>query len=125
MKEYTYHHGIPGVMWGIWNTSTKQFQFGICEETPMLAQARLFQKIGQDAKKWKFEVRQLPKCIYGKIRKDRSMAKTIRAFVGTPIADSEYEFEVEVDDDLTDTEAFNEVFSEALQYINIDWEYVE
>ena len=36
-----------------------RFQFGICEDTPMLAEARLFQKIGEDAKKWKFEVREV------------------------------------------------------------------
>ena len=27
----------------------------------MLAEARLFQKIGNDARKWKFEVKELPK----------------------------------------------------------------
>jgi hypothetical protein len=27
----------------------------------MLAEARLYQKLGDDAKKWRFEVRQLPK----------------------------------------------------------------
>ena len=35
--------------------------FGISEDTPMLAEARLFQKIGDDARKYRFEVRQLPK----------------------------------------------------------------
>lgn len=38
----------------------KEFQFGICEDTPMLAEARLFQKIGDDARKWRFEPRMLP-----------------------------------------------------------------
>lgn len=45
--------------YGIWNKNKKQFQFGIREDTPMLAEARLFQKIGEDAKKWKFEVREV------------------------------------------------------------------
>ena len=43
----------------MWNKQKKEFQFGICEDTPMLAEARLFQKIGEDAKKWKFEVREV------------------------------------------------------------------
>jgi hypothetical protein len=61
MKRATYYRGIPGVKWGIWNSVAKCFQFGISEDTPMLAEARLYQKLGDDAKKWRFEVRQLPK----------------------------------------------------------------
>lgn len=38
MKRETYQRGLPGVKWGIWNC----------------------QKIGDDAKKWRFEPRQLP-----------------------------------------------------------------
>ena len=38
----------------------KCFQFNICEDTPMLAEARLYQKIGDDAKKYRFEPRMLP-----------------------------------------------------------------
>ena len=60
MKRETYQHGVPGAKWGIWNCSRKEFQFDICEDTPMLAVARLFQKIGDDARKWRFEPRQLP-----------------------------------------------------------------
>lgn len=61
MKRTTYYQGAPGVKWGIWNTAKKCFQFGICEDTPMLAEARLFQKIGDDARRWRFEARRLPK----------------------------------------------------------------
>ena len=61
MKRDTYYHGLPGVKWGIWNTVAHCFQFGIIEDIPMLAQARLFQKIGDDARKYRFEPRQLPK----------------------------------------------------------------
>lgn len=61
MRRETYYRGAPGVKWGIWNTAKKCFQFGICEDTPMLAEARLFQKIGDDARRWRFEVRRLPK----------------------------------------------------------------
>lgn len=56
-----YYHGRPGEKYGIWNTVKKAFQFGICEDTPMLAEARLFQKIGDDARKWRFEQRPIPK----------------------------------------------------------------
>ena len=61
MKRQTYYRGIPGKKWGIWNQVKREFQFGISEDTPMLAEARLFQKIGDDARKYRFEVRQLPK----------------------------------------------------------------
>lgn len=60
MKRETYYRGIPGKKWGIWNTMKKEFQFDISEDTPMLAQARLYQKIGDDARKYRFEVKQLP-----------------------------------------------------------------
>ena len=49
MRRETYQRGVPGAKWGIWNCSRKEFQFDICEDTPMLAVARLFQKIGDDA----------------------------------------------------------------------------
>ena len=60
MKRETYQRGVPGAKWGIWNCSRKEFQFDICEDTPFLAEARLHQKIGDDAKKWRFEARRLP-----------------------------------------------------------------
>ena len=56
MRRETYQRGISGIKWGIWNCQKKCFQFDI----PMLAVARLYQKIGDDAKKWRFEPRQLP-----------------------------------------------------------------
>ena len=61
MKREIYYRGQSGIKYGIWNTTQKRFQFGICEDTPMLAEARLFQKIGDDARKWRFEPRQLPR----------------------------------------------------------------
>ena len=60
MKRDTYYYGVPGKKYGIWNVQRKSFQFGICEDTPMLAEARLFQKIGDNARKWRFEPRMLP-----------------------------------------------------------------
>ena len=58
--RHEYYRGQKGKKYGIYNTSAKCFQFGICEDTPMLAQARLFQMIGDDARKWRFEPRALP-----------------------------------------------------------------
>ena len=59
MKSATYYMGNGHSKWGIWNKVQKQFQFGIYEDTPMLAEARLFQKIGEDAKKSRFEVKEI------------------------------------------------------------------
>ena len=59
MKRDTYYRGVPGKKYGIWNDVTKQFQFGICEDTPALAEARLAQKIGRDHHKWRFEPRRI------------------------------------------------------------------
>lgn len=61
MKRERYMYGVRGEQYGIWNTVKKCWQFGICEDTPMLAVARLFQKIGEDARRWRFEPRPLPK----------------------------------------------------------------
>ena len=60
MNRITYMRGKEGKKYGIYSTMTKQFVFGIAEDTPMLAEARLFQKIGDDARKWRFEARELP-----------------------------------------------------------------
>ena len=59
MKSSTYYMGNDHSKYGIWNKSKKEFQFGICEDTPMLAEARPSQSIGEDAKKWLFEVREV------------------------------------------------------------------
>lgn len=60
MKRDVYYRGKPGKKFGIWNSCEKCFQFGISEDTPMLAYARLCQKIGDDARKYRFEPRMLP-----------------------------------------------------------------
>lgn len=60
ISRYEYMGGKTGRKYGIWNDKTKKFQFGICEDSPMLAEARLFYKIGDDARKWRFEARILP-----------------------------------------------------------------
>jgi hypothetical protein len=50
-------------MYGIWNTYKKEFQFGIKEETRKKAMNKLFNKIGNDAYKYRFEVRKIPEGI--------------------------------------------------------------
>lgn len=59
MRHFEWIYGRKGIKYGIYNTVAKSFQFGISEDTPMLAQARLFQKIGDDARKYRFDVRPL------------------------------------------------------------------
>ena len=60
MSDTEYYKGSPGQKYGIYNTKARCFQFGISEDTPMLARAKLLQKIGKDALKWRFEPRRLP-----------------------------------------------------------------
>ena len=60
MKRNEFYHGRPGVKYGVYNVNKKCYQFDISEDTPMLAQARLYQKIGDDARKWRFVVRAIP-----------------------------------------------------------------
>lgn len=45
--------------YGVWNTIHKEFQFGISEDTPRKAENKLFKKIGHDARKWRFEIREI------------------------------------------------------------------
>lgn len=44
-------------LYGIYNKRKKEFQFGIKESSKKKARKRLFDKIGNDARKWKFEVK--------------------------------------------------------------------
>lgn len=60
----TFMYGKKGIKYGVYNTMKKQFQFGVCEDSPMLAQARLHYIIGDDAKKWRFEFHPIPPEIY-------------------------------------------------------------
>ena len=60
MKRTEYYRGKPNTKYGIWNNVSKQFQFNISEDTPFLAIARLYQRIGDDAKKARFEAKKLP-----------------------------------------------------------------
>lgn len=60
MNRTEYYRGKANIKYGIWNDVSKQFQFNISEDTPFLAIARLYQKIGDDAKKARFEPKRLP-----------------------------------------------------------------
>ena len=59
MNRIEYMKGKDGTKYGIYNTKAKCFQFKIAEDSPMLAEARLFYLIGDDARKWRFETREL------------------------------------------------------------------
>lgn len=61
VKNDTYYHGVEGSKWGIYNTKEKRFEPGISEDTPMLAVARMFQKIGDQARMKKYLPKQLPR----------------------------------------------------------------
>ena len=60
MKRGEYYRGRNGRKYGIWNTVKKCFQFGIAEDTPMLAESRLFYMIGDDALKCRFTAKAIP-----------------------------------------------------------------
>lgn len=60
MNAHEYMHGRKGRKYGIWNWKAHAFQFGIAEDSPCLAEARLRYKIGRDAAKYRFVVKILP-----------------------------------------------------------------
>lgn len=45
--------------YGVWNTKKKEFQFGICEPSKTKARKKLFEKIGKDAYKYRFQIKEL------------------------------------------------------------------
>lgn len=49
-----------GRTWGIWNSIKKEFQFGIKAKSPMLAEEKLFKKIGWNAAKYRFRTEAYP-----------------------------------------------------------------
>ena len=55
-----YYRGVPGERYGIWSVENKGWFDEISEDTPMLAMARLYQKIGVFAKRNRYEPRPLP-----------------------------------------------------------------
>lgn len=59
MNKTTYRRGVPGVKWGIYDKVNNCFVSGISEDSPMLAEARLFFIIGDAAKTQRYEPRML------------------------------------------------------------------
>ena len=51
MKKETYYCGVRGKQYGIWNKVSSRFILGIREDTPALADCRLYQIMGMDAKR--------------------------------------------------------------------------
>jgi hypothetical protein len=49
----------PVKQWGVYSNVSKKYVFGILEPTRDKAQRKLFQKIGKDAYKWRFEYRRI------------------------------------------------------------------
>ena len=45
--------------YGVWNTKKKEFQFGICEPSKTKARKKLFEKIGKDSYKYRFQIKEL------------------------------------------------------------------
>lgn len=63
MKKQTYFCGVPGNKYGMWHKVSKTFSYGICEDTPALADARLYQIKGLRARellRGECEARPLP-----------------------------------------------------------------
>jgi hypothetical protein len=46
-------------VYGIYNTVAKEFQFDIKEPSKRKALDKLFEKIGNDARKWRFVVKEI------------------------------------------------------------------
>lgn len=45
--------------YGVWNINKKEFQFSICEPSKIKARKKLFEKIGKDAYKYRFQIKEL------------------------------------------------------------------
>jgi len=64
-------------MYGIWNSSKKEFQFGIREPSKRKAQEALFNKVGKDSYKWRFETRKIIKEIKNMSKDNVQVTKVI------------------------------------------------
>ena len=64
--------------YGIYNTCAGEFQFtDICEDTKGRAMRKLFKKIGNDARKWRFVPKEIPERKPKKHRKVNGSGKTV------------------------------------------------
>lgn len=57
--QYVYPDGSP-VQFGIWNGMTKRFVFGIRESTPRRAMRAAFDAMGDNARRWRYDVAIIP-----------------------------------------------------------------
>lgn len=60
MTREVYQQGMPGVKYGVWDRGQSRFILNICEDTPMLAVARMCQRLGTESRKYRLEPRALP-----------------------------------------------------------------
>lgn len=51
---------IP-LKYGVWNNMQKRFVFGIKETSPRQASKALFRRIGKDAYRWRYSIREIPR----------------------------------------------------------------
>ena len=75
MTNKEYYLGEYGAKYGIWNCKKREFQFGIVEDTPMLAEGRLFYLIGNDARKYRFRPRRISEVEIAKMRNKKNNCK--------------------------------------------------
>jgi hypothetical protein len=48
-------------LYGVWNDVQKRFVFGIKETSPRGAEKALFRRIGKDAYRWRYSIKQIPR----------------------------------------------------------------
>lgn len=58
--KFKFHESHTG-MFGVWSGVTKKFVFGIQEPSKTKAWKALFARIGDDARKWRFQVKPIRK----------------------------------------------------------------
>jgi len=71
------------MMYGIYSNWSKKWCFGICEPTKNRAWKALVAKVGKDAYKWRFEIKQIPDDI--NVHKVNHKPKTIKRKAGSRI----------------------------------------
>lgn len=77
MKNEVNNSGTKWVKYGVWDILKKDFQFGIAEDSPILAEEKLARIVGDPAKSMKFLIRELPYKIVD--QRIRYLAEQIRS----------------------------------------------
>lgn len=110
MNDYVYQFGLPGKRYGIWNAVQKEWQFGLCEATPMIADAKLHAMIGRGAYKYRFEARTLPQEEVARIMKNKHKNRPKGKWVhikGTSMSKCSECGEALIDEDAFDGQIWN------------------